>query len=146
MRDRLSPKQRSRNMRAIKGRDTGPELTVRRLLHAMGYRFRLHRRDLPGSPDVVLPRLRAAIFIHGCFWHRHACSRGRSEPSTRRTFWRAKFAANVKRDRRAARALRCEGWRVLVVWECQTRDLERLRERLARFLQGDLAGRMSSKR
>lgn len=112
----------------------------------MGFRFRLHRRDLPGRPDVVLSRHRAAIFIHGCFWHRHACPRGRSEPSTRRTFWRAKFAGNVDRDRRAVQALRREGWRVLVVWECQTGDVERLRVRLARFFQGDLAGRVSSKR
>lgn len=133
-------------MRAIKGQDTAPELIVRRLLHALGYRFRLHRRDLPGCPDVVLPRLRAAILIHGCFWHRHTCPRGRSEPSTRRAFWRAKFAGNVERDRRAVRALRRDGWRVLVVWECQTRDVERLRARLARFLQGDLAGSVSSKR
>lgn len=146
MRDRLSPDQRSCNMRAIKGRDTSLELIVRRLLHAMGYRFRLHRRDLPGCPDVVLPRHRAAILIHGCFWHRHSCARGRSEPSTRRAFWRVKFAGNVERDRRALRALRREGWRVLVVWECQTRDAERLRARLARLLQGDLAGRVSSKR
>lgn len=133
-------------MRAIKGRDTGPELIVRRLLHAMGYRFRLHRRDLPGRPDVVLPRHRVVVLIHGCFWHRHSCARGRSEPSTRRAFWRAKFAGNMERDRRALRALRRDGWRVLVVWECQTRDVERLRARLARFLQGDLAGRVSSKR
>ncbi|MCW5775653.1 MAG: DNA mismatch endonuclease Vsr [Phycisphaeraceae bacterium] len=137
MRDRLSPEQRSRNLRAIKGRDTRPEWIVRRLLHAMGYRFLLHRRDLPGRPDVVLPRHRVAVLIHGCFWHRHSCARGRSEPSTRRAFWRAKFAGNVERDRRAVRALRREGWRVLVVWECQTRDMEQLRRQLARFLQGD---------
>lgn len=137
MRDRLSPEQRSRNMRAIKGWDTGPELIVRRLLHAMGYRFQLHRRDLPGCPDVVLPRHRAAVLIHGCFWHRHSCVRGRSEPSTRRAFWRAKFAANVQRDRRAVKALRRAGWRVLIVWECQTRDIERLRARLSKFLAAE---------
>lgn len=124
-------------MRAIKGRNTGPELIVRRLLYATGYRFRLHRRDLPGRPDVVLPRHRVAILIHGCFWHRHTCRRGRSTPSTRRAFWLAKFAANAARDRRALRALRGEGWRVLVVWECQTRDMERLRGRLAAFLGSD---------
>jgi DNA mismatch endonuclease (patch repair protein) len=109
MPDVLTPAQRSRNMRAIKGRDTGPELTVRRLLHAMGYRFRLHRRD--------------------------ACPRGRSEPSTRRAFWRAKFAANVKRDRRTVRALRRNGWRVLVVWECQSRNADKLAARLRRFIE-----------
>lgn len=130
----LTPEQRSRNMRAIKGRDTTPELTVRRLLHAMGYRFRLQRRDLPGRPDIVLPRHRVAVFVHGCFWHRHRCRYGCVEPATRPEFWRAKFAANVARDRRAVRALRRAGWRVLVVWECQTRDMERLRKRLAAFL------------
>lgn len=145
--DTLSSLDRSKNMRAIKGRDTGPELIVRRLLHAMGYRFRLHRRDLPGSPDVVLPRHRVAVLIHGCFWHRHSCSRGRSKPRTRRAFWRTKFAGNEVRDRRSLRALRREGWRVIVVWECQTGEVDRLRERLARFLQvGDLTERESSKR
>jgi DNA mismatch endonuclease (patch repair protein) len=136
IRDRLSAERRSRNMRAIKGQNTGPELQVRRLLHAMGYRFRLHRRDLPGCPDVVLPKHRVALLVHGCFWHRHNCPRGRSTPSTRKTFWHTKFAANVERDRRVARALRRAEWRVLVVWECQTRDVERLRARLARYLQG----------
>lgn len=137
-------------MRAIKGRDTGPELIVRRLLYAMGYRFRLHRRELPGLPDVVVARLRVAVFVHGCFWHRHACRRGRSEPGTRRAFWRAKFAGNVERDKRAVRALRREGWRVLVVWECQTKDVDRLRTRLAAFLgekhHGAFVGRVSSNR
>lgn len=143
--DVLTPEQRSRNMRAIKGRDTGPELIVRRLLHAMGFRFRLHP-NLPGRPDVVLSVRRVVVFVHGCFWHRHRCRYGRVEPATRPDFWRAKFARNVERDRRAVRALRRDGWRVLVVWECQTRDVERLRERLARFLQEERAGRVSSKR
>ena len=125
-------------MRAIKGRDTGPELIVRRLLHAMGYRFRLHRRDLPGRPDVVLPRLRLAVFVHGCFWHRHRCRYGQVNPATRADFWRTKFAANVERDRQAARSLRKAGWRVLVVWECQTRDVERLRTRLTAVLDPSL--------
>lgn len=135
MRDRLTPEQRSRNMQAIKGRDTGPELIVRRLLHAMGYRFRLHRRDLPGSPDVVLPRHRAVVLIHGCFWHRHTCARGRSMPSARRAFWRAKFQRNIERDNRNIRALRRDGWRVLVIWECQTRNPDTLRRRLLKFLE-----------
>ncbi|MCL4199295.1 MAG: hypothetical protein KJZ69_17530 [Phycisphaerales bacterium] len=87
-----------------------------------------------GDEDIVLPRLRAVVLIHGCFWHRYSCERGRSEPSTRRVFWRAKFAGNVQRDKRALRALRRAGWRVLVVWECQTRDVDRLRTRLSRFL------------
>lgn len=135
MPDILTPEQRSRNMRAIKGRDTTPELTVRSLLHAMGYRFRLHRRDLPGSPDIVLPAHRTVVFVHGCFWHRHRCRHGQVCPATRTDFWQAKFAANKKRDQRAVRRLRREGWRVLVVWECQTRDIERFRARLAAFFE-----------
>ncbi|TVQ32112.1 MAG: DNA mismatch endonuclease Vsr [Phycisphaeraceae bacterium] len=121
-------------MRAIKGQNTGPELIVRRQLHSMGYRFRLHRRDLPGSPDIVLPRYNTVIFVHGCFWHRHSCSRGRSEPSTRRSLWRAKFEQNVARDRRTKSALRRAGWRVIVVWECETRNPEKLSTRLRRLI------------
>ncbi|QYK47331.1 MAG: DNA mismatch endonuclease Vsr [Phycisphaeraceae bacterium] len=134
MPDVLSPEQRSRNMRAIKASNTAPELTVRRVLHALGYRFRLHRRDLPGCPDIVLPRRRVAVFVHGCFWHRHQCRYGRVEPTTRPEFWRAKFATNVQRDKRSIRALRRMGWRVLVVWECQTGDIDRLEKRLQKFL------------
>jgi DNA mismatch endonuclease, patch repair protein len=122
-------------MRAIRGQDTRPELVVRRLLHAMGYRFRLHARELIGRPDLVLPRMRVAAFVHGCFWHRHRCSFGRVQPATRTKFWRAKFDSNVARDGRVVRALRRAGWRVLVVWECQTRDAVRLRRRLATFLE-----------
>lgn len=121
-------------MAAIHGKDTGPEWIVRRLLTAMGYRYRLHGRGLPGRPDLVFASRRAVVFVHGCFWHRHACRYGRTMPNTRRAFWCAKFAGNVERDRRAVRALKRDGWRVLVVWECQTKDLDRLRERLAAFL------------
>jgi DNA mismatch endonuclease, patch repair protein len=136
MPDVLTPEQRSRNMRAIKGRDTAPEMTVRRILHAMGYRFRLHRRDLPGRPDIVLPRHRVAVFVHGCFWHRHQCRFGRVEPATRPEFWLAKFSANVARDRRAIVALRRAGWRVIVVWGCQTKDADKLASRLRRLIGG----------
>lgn len=133
MPDVLTPEQRSRNMRAIKGRDTVPELIVRRMLHAMGYRFRLHRRDLPGRPDIVIPGRRIALFVHGCFWHRHRCRYGRVEPVTRTEFWQAKFATNVARDRKSMRALRKAGWRVTIVWECQTRDADKLASRLLRL-------------
>lgn len=134
MPDVLSPEQRSRNMRAIKGKDTGPELIVRRLLHSLGYRFRLHRRDLPGHPDIVLPGRKVVVFVHGCFWHRHRCRYGQVCPATRAEFWQAKFAANVARDARTRRKLRALGWRVIVVWECQTRDRDKLAARLRRLL------------
>jgi DNA mismatch endonuclease (patch repair protein) len=137
MPDRFSTAERSRVMRAVKSGDTTPELVVRRLVHALGYRFRLHRRDLPGQPDLVFPRLQKAIQVHGCFWHRHACDAGQSTPATRLDYWGAKFARNVERDRRNLRRLRRLGWRVLVVWECQTAHAKRevLAARLARFLK-----------
>lgn len=136
MPDQFSALERSRVMRAVKSGDTTPELIVRRIVHALGYRFRLHRRDLPGQPDLVFPRLGKAIQVHGCFWHRHACEAGRSTPATRVDYWNAKFSRNVERDRRNLRRLRRLGWRVLVVWECQTRVAKRatLEARLARFL------------
>lgn len=124
-------------MRAVKSGDTTPELIVRRLVHALGYRYRLHRRDLPGRPDLVFPRLGKAIQVHGCFWHRHACPAGQSTPATRLDYWNAKFTRNVDRDRRNLRKLRRLGWSVLVVWECQTRVAKRaaLTLRLERFLR-----------
>src|SRR4051794_20661034 len=103
-------------MAAVKQRDTAPELAVRRALHSMGLRFRVNRRDLPGSPDIVLLRWRTAIFVHGCFWHRHTCTRA-TTPSIRRAFWQQKFSRNVTRDRAVARALRRQGWRVITIWE-----------------------------
>lgn len=121
-------------MAAVKSRDTKPELIVRRLVHSLGFRFRLHRRDLPGTPDIVLPRLRKIINVHGCFWHRHTCRHGRREPVINAAYWRAKRMGNAVRDRRNLRKLRRAGWRVLVVWECQTRSIERLYERIGSFL------------
>jgi DNA mismatch endonuclease, patch repair protein len=136
MPDPFSPAERSRIMRAVKSGDTTPELIVRRLVHALGFRFRLQNRDLPGSPDLVLPRLGKAIFVHGCFWHRHACAAGQSMPASRIDYWQAKFDRNVMRDRSNLRKLRRLGWSVLVVWECQTgaRKREALQRRLERFL------------
>lgn len=135
MTDTVTPAERSRIMAAVKSRDTGPEMIVRRLVHGLGYRYRLHDRSLPGCPDLVLPRLDAVILVHGCFWHRHRCPRCRV-PSSRRGYWTDKLARNAARDQRVWRKLRRAGWRVLVVWECQTRPdrLGRLRERLAAFL------------
>src|SRR5690606_9744744 len=122
-------------MSRIRGRNTRPEKVVRSLLHRMGYRFRLHRRDLPGTPDMVLPRHRAVIFVHGCFWHRHGRCRYAYTPKSRVEFWEEKFRQNVERDRRNAWALRRAGWRVLVVWECEIRDLDKLERRIRAFLQ-----------
>ncbi len=121
---------RSRNMAAIRGKDTAPELAVRRILHAMGLRFRLHRRDLPGRPDIVLPKHRTVVFVHGCFWHRHEVCRYTTTPKTRQEFWQSKFAANVERDSRNRTDLRQLGWRVIVVWECELRQPSELKERL----------------
>ena len=135
MGDVLSPDQRHRNMSRIRGRDTEPERIVRSELHRMGYRFRLHRRDLPGRPDIVLPRLRSVIFVHGCFWHRHKGCRYTTTPKTRAKFWQRKFDENVERDRRNLTELRRAGWRVRCVWECQTRDRKGLERRLRSFLE-----------
>ena len=119
-------------MARVKGKDTGPEKTVRSALHRLGYRFRLHRKDLPGKPDIVLPRRRAVIFVHGCFWHGHpGCPRA-ARPTANADYWNAKIDANIDRDRRARNRLRRLGWRVMVVWECRIR--KNLDGRLRRFL------------
>ena len=121
---------RSDIMRAVKRAHTGPEIVVRQVLHALGLRFRLHCRDLPGSPDIVLPRFRTAVFVHGCFWHRHPGCRYASTPKSRQEYWLSKFEANVQRDAKKEAQL-CElGWRVLVIWECETKSLEALEARL----------------
>ena len=126
MSDVLTAEQRSRNMAAIRGRNTSPELRVRRALHVLGYRYRLHRTDLPGKPDIVLPRYRTVIFIHGCFWHMHDCPMGHPKPATNASFWEEKRCGNVERDRVHTQRLRRAGWSVYTVWECQTRSAEKL--------------------
>jgi len=117
--DRISKERRSWNMSRIRGKDTGPELTLRSLLHRAGYRFRVHRPDLPGKPDIVLSKYRTVIFVHGCFWHRHEGCAGATVPSTRRDFWLAKFEGTVKRDRHKQQQLEELGWQVITVWECE---------------------------
>src|ERR1700739_421736 len=119
--DKISPERRSLNMAAIKSRNTKPELAVRKLLHASGFRFRLHRKDLPGRPDIVLPRYKTAIFVHGCFWHQHEGCKLASKPSSRQEYWKAKFDRNAERDRNSFASLTALGWRVVVVWECDVR-------------------------
>lgn len=126
---------RRRIMKAVGQKDTKPEMIVRQTLHALGYRFRLHRRDLPGSPDIVLPRYRTVIFVHGCFWHRHeGCARA-TVPKTRQAFWSDKFKANKVRDRRALVALQDLGWNAQVIWECQTRSVCELETALNQVLR-----------
>ena len=126
MSDVHSPQQRSFNMSRIRGTDTKPEMIVRSIVHQMGFRFRLHRKDLAGKPDIVLPRHRKIIFVHGCFWHMHRCRYGKVVPKTNAEFWQSKRLGNVKRDKRNRKALKNEQWQVLTIWECWTRDTEQL--------------------
>lgn len=140
MADVVDVATRSRMMSGIRGKDTKPEMEVRRVLHAAGFRFRLHRRDLPGAPDVVLPGRRVVVFVHGCFWHMHKGCRYSKIPATRVAFWKAKLDGNAKRDLLVKRELLAAGWRVLVVWECAVRDKETLPalpEILAAWIDGE---------
>lgn len=134
--DSLTPECRSWNMSRIKSGNTKPERLVRSLLHRMGYRFRLHRKDLPGRPDIVLPKYRRVVLVHGCYWHRHPGCRLAYTPKSNREFWQAKFNENVRRDERQNRQLSELGWRVVTVWECETREPATLAERLGREISG----------
>lgn len=122
-------------MAAVKSKNTTPEMAVRRLAHSLGYRYRLHYAGLTGKPDMVFPVRRAVIFVHGCFWHGHNCKRGARVPKTNTAYWKAKICGNVTRDVVNINAIRSDGWRVLVIWECQTKDQERLKRVLRRFLE-----------
>lgn len=132
--DRLDKDRRSWNMGRIKGCDTAPEIAVRSLLHRCGYRFRLHRKDLPGRPDIVLPGRRTVIFVHGCFWHRHHGCKHAYTPKSNVAFWQEKFEGNVARDRKNAKDLKAAGWRVAVVWECEVSRPKKLEARLRKIL------------
>jgi DNA mismatch endonuclease (patch repair protein) len=125
---------RSKMMRAIRGKNTKPEMAVRRLAHSLGYRFRLHQRGLPGSPDLVFPGRRKVVFVHGCYWHRHLGCRFAYIPKSNTSFWNAKFAANVARDSEALSRLAADGWHPLVVWECEAADTEALAAQLSAHL------------
>ncbi|MFN9210349.1 MAG: very short patch repair endonuclease [Betaproteobacteria bacterium] len=132
--DTIGPKQRSEVMRRVRSKDTGPEMVVRRLVHSMGHRYRLHSATLPGRPDLVFAGRRKVVFVHGCFWHQHrGCGRARM-PSSNRDYWVGKIKRNVSRDREVVRALRRAGWGVLTVWECELSNMGRLAERLGGFL------------
>lgn len=135
MADTRTPEQRRRIMQSVKTHDTGPELTVRRILCRLGYRYRLNAKNLPGRPDIVLPGKMMAIFVHGCFWHGHGCRKGRA-PKSRLDYWKPKLKTNRKRDATQLRALKALGWSVLTVWQCETNDSKVLRSRLSAFLEG----------
>lgn len=140
MADVFSPAKRSAVMRSVRSRDTGPELVVRRCAHALGFRFRLHRKDLPGAPDLVFPSRRVALFVHGCFWHGHTCARGARIPATNTDYWLAKIERNRTRHIRVVSALKASGWRADIIWECETRDAGELASRLLALLARPGAG------
>lgn len=136
MTDRLDPLRRSRLMQKVRSSNTGPEKEVRSILHGLGYRFRLHRRDLPGTPDIVFPGRRVVLFVHGCFWHAHGCRKGQP-PKSREDYWGPKLQATRQRDQRNLEALSEAGWRVEVVWQCELADRDELVARLRRLLSLD---------
>ena len=121
---------RSRNMSAIKSKNTKPEIIVRKLLHSMGYRFRLHKKDLPGSPDIVLPKYKTVIFVHGCFWHRHNNCKFATTPKTRTEFWENKFKENIERDIKNQNKLKNLGWKSRIIWECEIKDKDAINQKL----------------
>ena len=131
-----TPEERSRIMRAVKGSDTEPEMAVRRLAHQMGYRYRLHRSDLAGKPDLVFPGLRKVVFVHGCFWHGHDCRRGARVPVQNREYWTRKISRNQERDQAAQASLKSSGWDVAVFWECEVKDKDWTARHLRNFLAG----------
>ena len=141
MTDVYSPEKRSAVMRRVKGRDTTPEMTVRRVLTRLGARYRLHRKDLPGKPDVVLPGRKLALFVHGCFWHGHDCARGARVPKQNRDYWVGKVGRNRARDAASRQALEAGGWRVETIWECELKDASALSRRVAHLLQGHVRRR-----
>ena len=133
--DIISEERRSWNMSRIRGKDTKPEIIVRSMLHGMGYRFRLHRKDLPGKPDIVLPKYNTVIFVHGCFWHRHKGCKYAYTPKSRIDFWNSKFDETVARDKRNRKQLEANGWNVEIIWECETKDMNRLKNIINKILQ-----------
>ncbi len=132
--DIYSKEQRSKLMSCVRTQNTKPEVLVRKALHGMGFRFRLHNKSMPGRPDIVLSRYRTVVFVNGCFWHGHDCSKGTTLPKTNALFWKEKLKANVERDKKKTRELEEQGWRVVVVWECQTKSSEYLRTIISKAL------------
>lgn len=135
--DTLTPAERSERMSRVRSEDTKPEMLVRRVVHGMGYRYRLHVQGLPGRPDLVFPGRGKIIFVHGCFWHRHGSCKNTRWPKSKLDFWKPKLEANNRRDRANEKALRAMGWKVMVLWECQLQDMAWVSKRIRRFLDGD---------
>lgn len=133
MTDTRTPSQRRHIMQSVRPKDTGPEVAVRKMLHSLGYRFRLHRKDLPGTPDIVFPRKKKVVFVHGCYWHGHECNKGRL-PKSKLDYWQPKIARNRERDAEKSRLLEDLGWEVLTVWQCELRNPETLQDKLVKFL------------
>lgn len=125
---------RSRTMRSVRSQDTVPEMATRRIVHGLGYRYRLHRKDLPGKPDLAFLGCRKVIFVHGCFWHGHSCARGSREPKSNVAYWRKKIAGNTARDNETQRKLRASGWKILILWECQIKNGKEVSRRVRQFL------------
>lgn len=142
--DIVTPEKRSRMMAGIKSKNTKPEMVVRKLVHRLGFRFRLHRRDLPGSPDLVFPRFRRVIFVHGCFWHQHPRCKFAYTPKSRPEFWIPKLEANMRRDAAAQQALVAAGWDILIVWECEIFDIFNLSNKIHSFLSAEFSPSSSS--
>ena len=138
MADKISVEKRSWNMSRIKSKDTKPEILVRSMLHRLGYRFRLHRKDLPGSPDIVLKKHKLVIFVHGCFWHRHTGCQYAYMPKSRIEFWERKFTQNIERDNLNRKCLEKKGWRVEYIWECETKDDDRLAMRIKKIFSSEI--------
>ena len=138
--DVVTPEQRSSNMSKIKGTNTKPEMIVRSMCHELGLRYRLHRKDLPGTPDLVFPKHRLCLFVHGCFWHRHPGCKYAYTPKSRLDFWLPKLAKNVERDINAQRALEVSGWRVSIIWECQTKNRDTLRTEIQKMINPEVDG------
>ena len=136
MADRVDPEVRSSNMKRIRSGDTGPERAVRSLLHRLGFRFRLHPKNLPGRPDIILPKYSKVIFVHGCFWHQHKKCKFAYRPATHKKYWIPKLARNVERDRENVYALRRLGWKSIVIWECELRNVDSLRRKLNNRIAG----------
>ena len=134
MADKFSPEKRSEIMSCVRQKNTKPELIVRSLLHRMGYRFRLHRKDLPGKPDIVLPRYKKIIFVHGCFWHGHTGCPRSTRPKTNSEYWERKIDKNINRDKQHVKTLREMGWSILIIWECETKDGNKLIDKLKKFM------------